>query len=63
AIEDGYARIDADININYGAKVHVVCSDVQKRIKSAVETMTGLSISEINVNVSGMAHEKIKTIS
>ena len=50
--------ITANIAVKYGYKIHEVSEQVQQRIKTAVETMTGLSASEINVHVSGIQMEK-----
>jgi len=50
--------INANIVVKYGYKIHEVSEQVQRRIKTAVETMTGLTASEINVHVSGVQLEK-----
>ena len=34
--------------------------DVQLKVKNAVETMTGLSVSAVNVDVAAIASEKAK---
>ncbi|MDR1664710.1 MAG: Asp23/Gls24 family envelope stress response protein [Clostridiales bacterium] len=50
---DGEAvRISTDITVKPGAKIQEVALDVQQKIKSAIETMTGLGVSEVNVTVS-----------
>ena len=39
------------ITMRMGAKLHEVALEVQQRVKSAIETMTGLDVAEVNVNV------------
>ena len=50
--------ITVNIAVKYGYKIHEVSEQVQKQVKTAVETMTGLSAGEINVHVSGIQMEK-----
>ncbi|MBQ2412013.1 MAG: Asp23/Gls24 family envelope stress response protein, partial [Anaerotignum sp.] len=38
-------------------KVQKVATEVQERVKSTVETMTGLNVAVVNVSVSGVVKE------
>lgn len=38
----------------YGCNIRDVAQDVQKAVKSSIESMTGLSVSSINVHVGGV---------
>ena len=40
-----------------GTKVQKVATEVQERVKSTVETMTGLNVAVVNVSVSGVVKE------
>ena len=51
-------NISVNLLIKFGHKIPDVCKEVQKRIKNAIETMTGLNASEININVTGIHTEK-----
>jgi uncharacterized alkaline shock family protein YloU len=51
------AAIDVSVNIKYGFKIKEVCENIQKAVKSAIETMTGLRVVEINVFVQGVVFE------
>lgn len=44
--------------IKNGVKVQSVSSEVQSKVKDAVETMTGLRVGEVNVLVVGVASDK-----
>jgi len=49
------AAIDIYIIIDYGVRIPDIAADIQTRVKSAVERMTGLVVVEVNVNVQGVA--------
>ena len=59
AKDENEVVLDMDIIVNFGTKVQVVAEEVQKKIKNAVETMTGLHVPVVNVSVSGIVKEKI----
>lgn len=48
------AAIDMRIIIKYGTKIHEAARDVQYNVKQAVESMTGLTVIEVNVKVEGV---------
>jgi len=47
-------RIDVNIIVEYGVRIPDVAFEIQNRVKKAVETMTGLKVSSININVQGI---------
>ncbi len=46
--------IDVFIIVEYGSKISEVANLVQENIRDTVETMTGLNVIEVNVNVQGV---------
>lgn len=48
------AAIDLNIVVEYGSELHKVAEAVQENVKKAVETMTGLQVIEVNVNILGV---------
>ena len=46
-----------EIILKFGTKVQKVATEVQERVKSTVETMTGLNVAVVNVSVSGVVKE------
>lgn len=50
--------IDVSIIIEYGYRIREVCTKIQKDIKNAIETMTGLRVTQVNVYVQGIAFDK-----
>jgi uncharacterized alkaline shock family protein YloU len=50
----GTIKVSVDIMIKSGEKIQNVALDVQKKIKDAMETMTGYEANEVNVQVIGL---------
>ena len=48
------AKIDLSIIVEYGARIPDVAFEIQTMVKKSVETMTGLKVVEVNVNVQGV---------
>ncbi len=55
--DENDVALDMEIIVKFGTKVQKVATDVQERVKSTVETMTGLNVAVVNVSVSGIAKE------
>ena len=49
------AKIDVNIIVEYGARIPDVAFEIQNRVKTAVENMTGLKVEEVNVHVQGVS--------
>ncbi|MFD9538912.1 Asp23/Gls24 family envelope stress response protein [Streptomyces sp. NPDC060022] len=43
--------IDVEIEVEYGVPIHELADQVRTHVTDAVETMTGLEVVEININV------------
>lgn len=50
--------VDLYIIVDYGVKVPEVAWNIQESVKKAVETMTGLTVIEVNIHVQGVSFEK-----
>ena len=55
--EDNSVAIDMDILIHYGYSVVDVADAVQTAVASAVESMTGVKVTAVNINVSGISRK------
>ena len=51
---DNKTKIDVNIIVEYGARIPDVAFEIQNRVKTAVENMTGLKVEEVNVHVQGV---------
>ena len=47
--------VDLALIIKSGYKIQDVSTDVQEKVKTALETMTGLGVSEVNVGIQALA--------
>ncbi len=56
---DNKAKIDVNIIVDYGARIPDVAFEIQNRVKTAVENMTGLKVEEVNVHVQGVNTESL----
>ena len=45
------AAVDVSIIINYGFKIPEVAHEIQRNVKHAIESMTGLDVVEVNVHI------------
>lgn len=59
-INDNNVDIDFYIVVDYGARIPEVAWRIQEKVKSAVESMTGMSVSSINIHVQGVSFDKNK---
>ena len=48
--------IKAEVNIivEYGVRIPDIAFEIQNRVKTAVESMTGLKVQEVNIHVQGV---------
>ena len=53
-VTDKTTKIDVNIIVEYGTRIPDVAFEIQSKVKKAVETMTGLSVTEVNVHVQGV---------
>lgn len=50
--------VDLALEIKFGHSIQVVSNQVQEKVKSAIETMTGLKVNEVNIRIAGVSLEK-----
>ena len=53
-IIEGVVSVDVAVNIDYGYSIPDTCKKVQEKVKSAIENMTGLNVSDVNVHVASV---------
>ena len=51
---DDVLSVSIGIILCRGAKAVSVAEEIQDKVKSAIETMTGLTVSEVNIRISGI---------
>ncbi|MCL1998365.1 MAG: Asp23/Gls24 family envelope stress response protein [Turicibacter sp.] len=53
-MENDIAKVSVDVIVTSGVKIQEVARNVQQRVKTAIETMTGLNSVEVRVNIIGL---------
>ena len=53
-VTEKIAKIDVNIIVEYGVRIPEIAYEIQTKVKKAVETMTGLKVTEVNVHVQGV---------
>ena len=53
-VEGKNVSVQISLIIEYGCSVPVVTAKVQERVKSAIENMTGLEVTEVKITVAGL---------
>ena len=56
--ETGALRVDCDVVSKFGQNIFELAKNVQENVKSSVESVTGLTVNQVNVNISGIAITK-----
>ncbi|MDD3652989.1 MAG: Asp23/Gls24 family envelope stress response protein [Desulfotomaculaceae bacterium] len=49
------AIIDLSIIVEYGANIQDIAHQIQNKVKTTVESMTGLIVTGVNINVQGVS--------
>ena len=50
-IFENRVKVDVFVNIAYGYNIPVTCGKVQDKVKTTIENMTGLTVTDVNVRV------------
>lgn len=53
-------KIDVNIIVEYGTRIPDVAFEIQNKVKTAVENMTGLKVVEVNVHVQGVSTQNME---
>ena len=57
-LEGRKVTVDIFVNVKYGVRIPDVAWAAQTAVKNSVETMTGLEVAAVNINVQGIIFEK-----
>lgn len=60
AVSDKIVTVDLSLTMEYGRNILDASKEVQDRVKSSIENMTGLSVKEVNVHIAGVDMESEK---
>lgn len=57
-LADGKLVVLVSIIVDYGSPIPEVSANIQENVKKAVETMSGLTVSNVDVHVQGLSFDK-----
>ena len=57
-VDDGIITIDLMLVLSYDCSIPKVSREVQEKVKAAIENMTGLEVSDVNVKIAGVGQSK-----
>lgn len=53
-------KVELAITIEYGFNIPTTCQKVQAKVKNAIENMTGLEVTDVNIRIAGINVAKEK---
>ncbi|MBM6915051.1 Asp23/Gls24 family envelope stress response protein [Gemmiger formicilis] len=56
-LQDEVAEITVNVTIAYGARIPVLSEKVQQNVKASVQNMTSITVSRVNVVITGVGVE------
>jgi uncharacterized alkaline shock family protein YloU len=56
-VVNNMVRVDLTAKLKYGYGVRETCSKIQEKVKTAIENMTGLKVTDVNIRVAGVNTE------
>ncbi|MCI8947384.1 MAG: Asp23/Gls24 family envelope stress response protein [Lachnospiraceae bacterium] len=53
-VVDRVVSVEMAVNLKYGFNIPTVSEKIQEKVKSAIETMTGLTVADVNIRIAGV---------
>ena len=57
-VREGEVKVDLSLNMEYGYAIPKVSDLVQDKVSASINNMTGLSVSEVNIRISGVVNKE-----
>ena len=57
-VADDTAMVELAINMKYGYSIPKTCKQVQEKLMQAINSMTGLTVKQVNVRIAGVSLEQ-----
>ena len=59
-VAEGMVKVDLALTMEYGYNIPATCQQVQSKVKSAIENMTGLQCKDVDIRIAGINMKKNK---
>lgn len=53
-----HVTVDLAVMMEYGYNIPATCQKVQSKVKTAIENMTGLQVTDVNIRIAGVNMQK-----
>ena len=53
-VDNGNVKVDLAVTMEYGFNIPEICKQVQAKVKAAIENMTGLVCTDVNIRIAGV---------
>ena len=57
-VEGSNVKVDISLYLEYGYNIPGTCQQVQSKVKTTIESMTGLEVTDVNVRIAGVNIKK-----
>ena len=57
-VTEEHVSVDLSLNIRYGYNIPAVSEQVQEKVSTAIENMTGLTVLDVNIKIAGVNMEE-----
>jgi len=57
-IADGKVKVELALTMDYGYNIPDTCAKVQDKVKSTIENMTGLKVTDVNIRIASVDMKK-----
>ena len=57
-VTEEHVSVDLSLNIRYGYSIPSVSEQVQEKVSTAIENMTGLTVLDVNIKIAGVNMEE-----
>lgn len=57
-VREGEVKLDLSLNMEYGYAIPKVSDLVQDKVSASINNMTGLTVSEVNIRISGVVNKE-----
>jgi len=57
-VREGEVKVDLSLNMEYGYAIPKVSNLVQDKVSASINNMTGLTVSEVNIRISGVVNKE-----
>ena len=59
-VTEEHVSVDLSLNIRYGYNIPAVSEQVQEKVSTAIENMTGLTVLDVNIKIAGVSLEEAR---